>query len=160
MSDEFFPPLDEAANWALVIIGKKLKEDPDYLKNDDCPYSDEVKALFEGVREVVVPGGLVTPLAVKTTWDKLQEEMASIFDELNEIGEELENNESVEPKDKINYVKAKAGLMQKLVEMQERVHGIQQISAFYRVVMDIMENVLTIDQRTKVMERLETARGE
>lgn len=158
MAEAFYPPLDEQAEWALGIIAKMLSENSNYLKSSDCPYPEAVKNLLGGV-EVVVPGGLETPNAVKTTWDKLQEEMASVFEELTDIGKELERDDDVEAKDKIAYIRAKTVLMEKLISMQERVHGIKQVSEFYRVVMDVMENVLSVDQRTQVMERLEAARG-
>ena len=52
------------------------------------------------------------------------------------------------------YVRLSTQLFEKLIEIQERARSVKQVEQFQNMVLEIMEDELTADQRTRVMEQL------
>lgn len=147
----FFPPLPENAVFALDLILKRLAEDPEFLDDEDCPYTSEEKDfLSKFVAEISEVEEAEAELGNK--WDRLERESNSLFKNLTETGATLQIKDHTE---KMAYFRTATSLLDKIVSIQERTANLRQIHKFHETVLNIMEDTLDAEQRTAVMERLQ-----
>lgn len=153
MSDPYYPSLDTATIKALPIIQQLSEEHKSYLLT--APYAGDVLAILERLlapKKVIHEQAKVpTANADEENWEFLARESKRLYTDLSNTGLGLEGS------DKLAYLKTAAGLLEKLLSMQERANNLKQISEFYATVMEIMEDELSSDQRSKIMIRLEEA---
>jgi hypothetical protein len=160
----YFPPIPSDLHLALGMICDHLEEDPQALLDEDCTYSHENCAALMRLRGEVVTRPLLaqpddgtyaaTDMIENVGSLDLEAQFNTMLKELQSTGSHLGDSTSSE---KIQYFKAATQLLAKLLEMKERAGGLRRIGLFYTAVMDVMETVLTPDQRTAVMDRLTEA---
>lgn len=136
--DRFFPDVDE---WAVRILLENLRADPNYLDHEDCPYSDEFRTLFRGG---AVEMGEIEDL-------DLEAESLRLFTELREAKDSMGGDDHAE---RMAYFRTSTSLLDKLITMRERAQNVKAISRFYRVVLDLIEEMLEPGQITRFRERL------
>lgn len=153
MTDAYYPQLDTATIKALPIVQQLSEEHKSYLLTS--PYSGDVLAILE---RLLAPKKVIHESSAPSStpdgednWEFLATESKRLYKDLSNTGLGLEGSE------KLAYLKTAAGLLEKLLSMQERANNLKQISEFYAIVMDIMESELSADQRSKIMIRLEEA---
>lgn len=166
-NDYLYPDVS-VQNLRFVEVMRRLhKEHPDYFTNQRCPYPNEVERYFRSwfdtsVRPAGRPAGRdmgadygdsydprADALLGEDKWDALYREVVELYASLKNA-----KPSAGDSSESMAYFRTATGLLDKLVGHQERCLGIKQVAEFHKVVLDIMEGVLSEDQRNKVMSLL------
>lgn len=153
-----YPALTRDKLLPLKVIAQRMKDDPGYL-GADCPYEPEVKAWLElnlvaGKRAEVKKeeaAAVEIDLMGDDTWDDIAQKARTLYRELEDVQRALGAGETGEA---IQLIKAKAGLLERLIAVGDKALGHKAVAEFRRVVLSVMDDVMTPDQRTLLMERL------
>lgn len=161
MSDYHYPDLTEHAQWAVRTVLTLAKEDSNYLKSPDCPYDPALVKLIEstiwvkldvsGSSDTPPPSTPITEDEIDST---LAEDLYSVFTELKNYGKSIGQSDQTE---RMAYFRTATSLLERLVSARERALGVKQIKTFQDTVLTIMEDSMTPNQRTEVMDRLRSA---
>lgn len=143
MNTPNYPPLDEGT---LKIIAMHLADNPNYLTDPACPYHKDTVALF------------VAPISTETTplvngIERQKAILLKMREQLDEQGRRLDDNE-LETSAGNAYFRQRLPVEREILELEERLHNIENVDAFYATVLTIMEDVLETDQRDEVMTKL------
>lgn len=155
MSD-YYPELPEGIVFPLEILLQKIKEDPDYL--EFAPYDAEEKAILDIILAPHMRRDLLEDDDLEfeeNKWELLEQESKSLFKMLKEHGGSLGKGDSTA--DRMAYFRTATQLLEKIVAIQERCANLRQINHFHTTVLTVMEDTLTTDQRTQVLQRLKGA---
>lgn len=133
-----------------------------YLDREECPYSDSVKdflhQFLSGRTGTAVNTALPDAIAAieeDYSSDKglfLEKQVLSLFRDLEEYNSNLRTKDS---KEKMDYFKMKNVLIVKLIEAQERVLNLREMSEFQVIILQFLDEVCDTDQRSELMKRLE-----
>jgi hypothetical protein len=162
MSERHYPYIDALVGWALHTAVTLTIEDREYLTDPECPYDPKTKQF---VNEVVSFRQGWQVMAEKPTEEKqpstpvsedeidstLASDLHSVFRELKDYGKGIAASDQTE---RMAYFRTATSLLERLVNARERALGVKQIKDFQDTVLTIMEEVLSPDQRTDVMDRL------
>lgn len=154
----FYPTIRDEAIMSLNVVVQNMEKDAEYLDSPDCPYSDTVKAFFRRKIGVVSEGSidLFVLEEGETDLDKLEEQIMAVINDLEDFGRKLTVADST---DKMGYFRTKTALIEKLVNMRERVFTIKEINDFKSTILSFMDEVLTKDQITDFMRRIDGIMG-
>jgi hypothetical protein len=168
MSDYHYPHIDELVGWALQTVLTLASEDSQYLRDPQCPYDEKTKRVIndalsfrqgwqvmkdqEGEKKQETPPS--TPISEDEIDSTLAEDLYTVFTELKNYGKTIAQSDQTE---RMAYFRTATSLLERLVNARERALGVKQIKDFQDTVLTIMEDTLTTDQRTEVMERLRSA---
>jgi hypothetical protein len=83
--------------------------------------------------------------------DVIEREIKELINKIKVFGDEMGN---LEPNEKIQFFKASTGLLEKLISFKERTLNLKKMKEFQALVIDVMSDVLTGDERTEVLKRL------
>lgn len=170
-----FPPLRIGLLQALMQLKERVDADETALEG--APYDNEtvsvLRRLFapkivekkvevEVIREAKTGRGRPTKDVALSAedQDKLRTEIKSLMDELNKLGSGGGEDGTVvlETGERIQIVKVKASLLDQLLKMQERVFNIKRMSQFQEVVISILDDLVTEDDRETFLKRIEPYR--
>lgn len=176
MSKAFnFPPLRIGLLQALINLKERIDADENALEG--APYDPEtvsiLRQLFapkvvekkvevEVVREAKAGRGRPTKDVALSAEDqeKLKDEITDLMKQLNDLG--TGGGEDGEVKlptgERIQIVKVKAQLIDQLLKMQERVFNIKRMSQFQEVVIGILQDLVSEDDRELFLKRIEPYR--
>lgn len=147
-----YPTVRDETILALTPVLKRSKQDPSYLSDPECPYSELVKDffrqfqsaekidLFEGKEELLV----------------IDEQIHAIINDLEGVAAHLGNADHSE---KLNYFKTKTSLLEKLVSLRMQTNNLKEINEFRSVILAFLDEVCTKDQITDLMKRLDGVLG-
>lgn len=154
--DAFYPKIEVETLRSLRTVRLMLIENPSYFL--ESPYGGEVENFFKeffpsATKEIILPPTDASHLTkAPDRYDVLIEKTAGYIIDLEQV-----KNKTTDSGEAIQFYKAITGLMEKLIGLQERLLGMKQVSDFHRAVIDVMNDVLSADQRTQVMEKLDNA---
>lgn len=165
MSDFHYPEITDHAAWAFKTILTLASEDVMYLRSPDCPYDAQIKNIFdraiafgngssEEEKESTEAKHPSTPVSEEEIDSTLAEDLYTVFTELKNYGKSISSSDQTE---RMAYFRTATSLLERLVNARERALGVKQIKDFQDTVLTIMEDTLSTDQRTEVMERLRSA---
>lgn len=164
-----YPDLNEKAEWALGVIATLGTENADYFLHEECPYEGRTLTLLQAMCQTVggAPGGPEMPLHEQVAKSReragvkvedlaeadmsIEAELVNVFDELKLYGRSLSSSDQTE---RMSYFRTATSLLEKLVILKERAAGVKQVKEFENAVLGVMEDILTSEQRTAVMDRL------
>lgn len=141
----------------------------DKVLGDDCPYDTDTRDVLRGlleVREVVVEkvvekivksDGVGRPKKGKLNSEGIQDvenELRQVLKDLREMGV----GDDVSGKEKLDILKAKTTTIEKLVVLQSTIFDVKRISEFMRVVISVLDDVVTEDGRKLFLDRIEPYR--
>lgn len=179
MSQAFFPQINIGALAALLAIKQQLEANEDYLNSDTCPYDEDtreqltrllapkiveievekvVERIVEKKVEVVTQAAAGAgkrgpkPKSSGVDVDGVAKEIQSIRDELKEL---KLNSKALQTADKIQIIKTRAALIEKLISMDEKVNNQRQVGQFMSVCMTILDDLVPEEGRQEFMKRLE-----
>lgn len=156
MADNWYPELTTKGLVPLQVIKESLERDPTYLSNPDCPYTEETKRVLTQVLSVSVSGGSGRSTFFEESKTDSNEamlhEIDRIYTDALEMAEALNNQ--ADASDKIQLLKARASLLQKMVEIKERTINVKMIADFQGVVVGFLEEICSKDQISDLMDRL------
>ena len=150
------PPGLETRLGAIVVAARGAKG---YLEDSACPYSEEMKSFLK----LMLGGAKRERVKVETEeldegadkYDKMIAEIQSTIDEMASIEEDLEGGDTA---DRIQFVKAKTILVEKWVNIKERIYNVREIAEFQSILIRTLDAVLTKDQRFAFIEALRALR--
>lgn len=148
MSD-FYPKIDEKN---IKLVKKLVIQNPSYLDHADCPYSDEIKSLFRLLNPIYDFDDTNMDLDKLTNDEEMLREIKSLYTHLKGFGESMRTSDTASEKN--TYFKLSASLLEKLILMRERVVNIQKMEVFSDTVIQIMQDELSPDERTRIITRL------
>ncbi|WKV22007.1 hypothetical protein Phage2-1_00006 [Achromobacter phage 2-1] len=152
-----YPELGERAEWALGIIATLGTENADYFTHQDCPYEGRTLILLQAMcqthkepPQAAVPT-TVSDDEVASIDTTLEHDLLAVLKDLKHHGASLTN---VDQTEKMSYFRTITSLLEKLTMLRERAVGVKQVKEFEGAVLGVMEDVLTPEQRTQVMDGL------
>lgn len=156
MADRDYPRLAPGVIDLLKVVVNRVKRDEGYLDDPLCPYDDAMK---NWLRSIVGPRGDVpTPGLVEAVddwdasdpdaWDDVATKARQLYAELEKAQVEADTGEVVQ------IIKAKAGLLERLISVGDKSMSHKKVAEFNRIMHAIMDDVLTPDQRTRVIEMM------
>lgn len=133
-----------------------------YLDDPMCPWPLGLKQLLRPliVKEHQVNIGAVVG-AAENVFDGMEDgERFDVF--LREVEEtitsmkklELEMVGDADSGDRVQVLKAKTTLLEKWISLKERTYNVKEMSDFQRIMLETMDEVLDVDQRAKVLNKL------
>jgi|SRR5688500_340332 len=149
----FYPKLDEATLKNLDIVRQLAQAHPGYFLESE--YSSQTNTLLQEWFTTRLPvSGTVPEIHMddRDPWEMLYEESKNLFFSLKAAN--LKGSGDVNEQN--SYFRTATALLEKLVSLQERAKGLKEIGEFQRTVMEVMDSVLTANQRALVMERFNT----
>ena len=154
----FYPQIRDETIMSLNAVVMNMEKDPGYLESDECPFSDSVKAFFR--KKIEVQAGLgaggLDLFSEGGDLEAVSAQIKAVINDLEAFGQKLTIADSP---DKMGYFRTKTALIEKLVNMQERVYNIKEINDFKSTILAFMNEVLTKDQITDFMQRLDGVLG-
>lgn len=176
MAKPYYPNLDLGALASLMAIRNQSELFPDYLERKDCPYDSDTKVQLKKlieVREVekVVEkiierkveiaakaaegGGKGRKVKPKTSGVDLE----MVSKEIQEIRDELRTLKTdslgLDTGDRIQIIKTRAALVEKMIAMDERNNNLKKQSQFFSTVLGILDDLIPEEGRKAFMKRIE-----
>lgn len=180
---KFYPQLEPRALTALTTIKQLLEADPGYFEHPSCMYDDELKAQLKGLlepkeiiveKEVIVEKEIIIEKKVEVavaaaeggktgpkgpTKKVAASNIDAVSAELKEVMKDLRemklNAKALLPADRIQVFKTQVALIEKMLTMEERATNIKKVSMFMSIIMGILDDAFTDEQRQAFMKRLE-----
>ena len=143
----YYPNISEDQILLINRVQRSLDENPKYL--DEAPYSQIIKDFF---KKTAVQAATSPNLFQGETVDDVTEQVKKLMNDLEYFGSQLGNADQSE---KLQYFKTKTTLLEKLITQLERTSNLKQINEFRSIVIQFMDEVLTKDQITDFMKRID-----
>ncbi|WP_454287247.1 hypothetical protein [Rhizobium arsenicireducens] len=150
MNAKYFPNVSEDQVLLINRVLRSISEDPAYLDAPECTYSTIVKDFFKargastlGGSKDLFEGDPVVAVA---------HQVQVLINDLERFGQALGAGETSE---KLQYFKTKTVLLEKLLTHLERAANLKQINEFRSTVIAFMDEILTKDQITIFMRRID-----
>lgn len=181
MTKPYYPSLDLSVLAAVRTIRAQMEMHEGYFDNLACPYDKrtkeelttlltppvrEIEKIVEKVVEVerkveiaerAAEGGGVGPKKVSLKTSGV--DLAGVSTEIQEIRDELKllktDSLGLDTGDRIQIIKTRAQLIEKLVSMDEKVNNLKRLSLFQSVVMGILDDLMPEDRRKEFIKRIE-----
>jgi hypothetical protein len=156
-----YPEITDASMTPLRVIRILHKSNPDLLDADECPYSPEVKHQLRLMLEVRGEGLRGEPVEPRKTFldddgdrhDIMEYQLALALQDINDIDND-QVHKKMDQKDKLAFLKAKPGLIERLMDLKGRNSDQRAVSDFMKRVYRFVDKELTVDQRTKLIKDL------
>lgn len=158
MSNSYYPPLDGGLKPHLETVRLHLMEDLGYLRSEDCPYSDDLRAYLAnllGGAKASSSEGFSAPLSTdgirNYTAEDLETEAERLFFELEDFGNRVKGGEASE---QASYFRVAAALLEKILSAKEKAANLKEFGRLIGFLMQFAEDQMSVDQRTKFMDGL------
>lgn len=166
MSNSYYPEIEPGALLPVSLLFQNLLNDPLWLERPACPYETEVK---EAIRDlwIMVRQRPSTNVASATSaaisdgesqWSDVAVELRTLFNDLKTFsasGVDIDSGASgLDPKEQMAYFRTATSLLDKIVSLGERANNIKAVSEFQSSVIKCFDEVLSPEQRTRMMEIL------
>ena len=154
----FYPTIRDEMAVALNAVVQNLEQDAGYLDHPDCPYSPAIKSFFKSKIQTTVSGGGADFDLFEGADELLvlDEQIIKVINDLENFGNTLTANDVTE---KMAYFRTKTSLIEKLVNMRERLANLKEINDFRTIILDFMNEICSKDQITTLMHRLDGVLG-
>lgn len=158
-----FPNIDDASLTPFRVLRLLATSHPDLLDRIDCPYTDEQKKVLRSMLDVrpSEDGGAVER---KTFLDGEGDREDIMAHQIAMALEDIQNMQGklgkLDQKDQIAFLKSKPGLLEKLIEINEKNRGQKAVGVFMRKMYQFIHDDLTVDQRTTLIKKLGSYVGE
>ena len=154
MTDQInYPSIDDGYLTPLRVLRLLYKSNPDLFDRPECPYSGDqvvfLRGLIEGGSEPVERESFLAKADDK--YEALGEQIALTLEDIRTLEGNLNK---LDQRDRVQFLKAKPGLLEKLIELQERTTNMRSLSEFMKRVYTFIDKEMTPDQRTSLMKAL------
>lgn len=159
---EKYPAISLTELQKIVNVVEQSKNDPKYLDGRVAPYDKQTREALRGL----IPDPVVSA-TIKAGEEKGKvgrpkkdpvlpmSELEKEFDDLRKEIQSLKTDaKGLEPHERIQVVKTRAALIEKILSMKERIGNINKVNKFTATVMDILETELPQEARLRVIEKL------
>jgi uncharacterized protein YaaR (DUF327 family) len=151
MNPKYFPNISEDQILLVNRVLRSIGENPDYLSHPDCPYPITVRDFFTKQARGS-QAGQVEDLFEGDQVVAIEKQIQQLINDLEAYGKSLGADDASE---KLQYFKTKNSLLEKLLNNLERAANLKQINEFRQIVIQFMDEVLTKDQITDFMKRID-----
>ncbi|KQS84270.1 hypothetical protein [Rhizobium sp. Leaf383] len=149
MQPKYFPNITEDQILLMNRVTRSIAENPEYLNDPKCPYTQTVKDYFT---QQVAQTSAVPDLFEGDDVVAIERQIQKLINDLEVYGQSLGAGDASE---KLQYFKTKNSLIEKLLSNMERVTNLKLINEFRSVVIQFMDEILTPDQITIFMQRID-----
>lgn len=143
-----YPQIDRSSIWSVVEFVEASKKQPELLTDNSCPYPKE---FLDFVRSVVNKDKAKG--ATTNSIEDLEDEIRNIYTELDDFKASL--NSDSEGQVYVSYMRLRATLLTKMVEVKERVFNLRSMKLFQDRVLAGLDKICTPEQRTEFIAYLE-----
>lgn len=156
-----YPQIELRQVDAIASIVEKAINDPAYLNPENCPYD---RATVKSIQRLVE---LSSPITVddKPTKGKVGRPtkgpiipLSDVEKEIDEIRKELNtlkiDGQTMETSDRIQVIKTRAALIERILGMKERISDVKRFHAFVQTVINIMDTELEPKSRERILQDL------
>lgn len=144
----YYPAIDDPLLTPFRALQAQLEQFPDLLTRAECPYTPEIREFLAALFAAEVKSPL-DDLDLEDL-DNLEGQITDLYKRINRFSAGIEKND----KDALTFFRASAGLLEKMVSMRQAVFSAKNHSEFQTRIMDVMDNVLTAEQRSEFVEKL------
>lgn len=179
MSNAYYPKLDLSAVASLSGVYQQMELHSDYLDNANCPYDDVTK---EQLRKMLAPRVIEKVVEVEKIVERKIEiatkaaesggqigrklkqkssgvDMDAASQEIQDLRKELQqlkvDSKGLQTADKIQIIKTRAGLVEKLISMDEKANNLKKMALFQSVILGVLDDLVPNDRRGDFMKRIE-----
>lgn len=150
-----YPDLNDATLIPLRVLRVLHNSHPNLLDLEECPYTEDQKSLLRGVVGAA-PGSDIDDRSTFLDSDEdrsliMERQIALTLDDMRKIEKTLG---TMDQKDKIAFLKAKPGLLEKLLELQDKNLGQRAVGDFMKRMYAFIDSKLDADQRTALIREL------
>ncbi|MBC2806564.1 hypothetical protein ACCS91_33360 [Rhizobium ruizarguesonis] len=149
MNPKYFPNISEDQILLIGRVMRSLAENPEYLDDPKCTYSSVIKDFFQ---KQVARSAQVEDLFEGDVVVAVEKQIQKLINDLEAYGQGLGVDDASE---KLQYFKTKNSLLEKLLNNMERAANLKQINEFRQIIIQFMDEVLTKDQITDFMKRID-----
>lgn len=154
MSQEHFYPVIADKQRDFVLIGRLYEANPGYFSDPKCPYPQDIKDIFQKKAKYHDFDSHDKNKVPET--DTLMAQINTLNSELKSYGQSINEDETTSASDRNTYFRLSVTLLEKLIDMKERIAKIAEVEIFITAVLDVMDKELSPDQRAAIMSRLES----
>lgn len=162
---ENYPTLSLTQIQKIKTVLDDATNDPKYLDGRICPYDRETRELLKSL----IPNPVVSA-TLSDAGDRGRKKSGAprkgptiptsdLEKEFQELREEIKtlkaDAKGLEPNERIQIVKTRAALIEKILSMKERIVNIKKMEEFISQVIQLMEDELPQDLRLKFLNALE-----
>jgi hypothetical protein len=145
-----YPTIDDAMLTPFRVLRVLIQANPDLFERPDCPYTPDQRMLLQAMIKGGAEAARTSFLAgADDPYEALQEQIALTLEDIRDLEKTLS---ALDQRDKVQFLKAKPGLLEKLIELQERSANMKTLSDFMRRVYRFIDKEMDADQRTKLVE--------
>lgn len=151
----FFPEFSKDKwLWTLNLLKQNLEDNPAYLDHPDCPYTaEEVEFLtstfLKNEDEAQLP--ISNSNGEEVDWGSEVDEIRVMLRGLKETRTKIKAGDA---QGQMTYFRSASGLMEKLIQLEERAQGVKELSEFKIEVFRIIESEMSEEQRVSSLSRL------
>lgn len=180
MSQPYYPNLNLGALASLMTLRQQMEVHPNYLTLPECPYEEDTVEQIERImapqiieKEVIVEREVIVEKRIEVAAKAADGggkrgpkqkspgvDVDAVAQEIQDIRQELKqlkiDGKALQTADKIQIIKTRATLVEKLISMNEKVTNQRQMSLFMSTVMTILDDLVEEEGRQEFMRRLET----
>lgn len=149
MQAKYFPNISEDQILLINRVFRSLEDNPEYLNDPNCKYSTPVRDFFT---KRVAATAATPDLFEGDEIVAVEKQIQQLLNDLEVYGRSLSADDTSE---KLQYFKTKNSLLEKLLNNMERATNLKQINDFRSIVISFMDEVLTKDQITDFMKRID-----
>lgn len=159
-----YPTLDLEQLMSAIQVIEHSVEDDKYLDPAECPYDEDIRKRLnklslwitstqagqKAAKEAEPVGRPKSGPALPI--EELEKEVQEIRTELAQL--KLDSRD-LDTADRIQIIKTRAALMEKMIAMKERTNNLKKQAAFVSNVISLMEDLMEQSQREEMIKRLE-----
>lgn len=158
-----YPSIDIEQLRNLLIIVESAASDEKYLNPESCPYDSETVAM---IRAMITACQLNSPTeAIGVQKGKRGRPKKNPLQDTEELNKELDelrlelrqmklDGKDMANSDRIQIFKVRAGIIDKMLSMKERIINMNQQARFIETVISLMHDHFTQEQREAFMKEL------
>jgi hypothetical protein len=150
MSRNYYPDLSMKLLTPLELVRKQLLVDPSFLNDPTCPYPEDVKAILSHFRSSSEDKDGPADVGVPNV-EYLETETFDLYKEFKRMGDSIPSNDVSE---RLQYMKTRASLLEKLISMKERAGAMRDAEEFQNVILGALEDLVPQDLREEILQRL------
>ncbi len=164
-----YPTMSVTELQKLKAVITSAASDPKYLDGRVCPYDKPTREILKSL----IPDPIIAATLGKAGEDRgnvgrpkklpalPMSELEKEFNDLRKEIQELKTDaKGLEPHERIQVVKTRAALVEKILSMKERITNINLMNKFVATVIQILEDELPQEIRLRILDKLEPFKEE
>ena len=169
MTDIAYPTLRIGVLRALQTLKQHYLADPEIFDRPDCPYDIDVRKVLKEILEIEVrveervvekrvvnDGGerrKKAPGLNEEDQEKIATELAELLEQLKDM-EEGEGEKELDQTARLAVFKLKTTIIEKIINLRERVLNVKRIAQFEAVVIGVLDDLVSEDDREVFLDRI------